>query len=67
MIKQEIEEDKLNKDNELGEENPYQDMIINNFEENNVDRNISQLEQWTIFSNFINYVQYNGNPRDYFN
>ena len=28
MIKQEIEEDKLDKDNELGEENPYQDMII---------------------------------------
>ena len=32
MIKQEIKEDKLDKDNELGEENPYQDMIINSFE-----------------------------------
>ena len=41
-------------------------MIINNFENNNIDRNISQMEQWSILSNVINYVQYEGNPRDYF-
>ena len=32
MIKQQIEEDRLDKDNEIEEENPYQNMIINNFE-----------------------------------
>ena len=56
MIKQEIEEDKLDKDNELGEENPYQDIILNNFEKNDVDRNISQMEQWSILNNVINYI-----------
>ena len=32
MMKQEIEEDKLDSNNELGEENSYQVMIKNNFE-----------------------------------
>ena len=41
-------------------------MIINNFEKNDIDRNISQMEQWSILYNVINYVQYNRNPRDYF-
>ena len=41
-------------------------MIINNFEKNNVDRSISQMEQWSVLSNVINYIQYNRNPRDYF-
>ena len=38
-IKQEIE-DKSDKDNKLGAENPYQNMIINNFEKIDADRNI---------------------------
>ena len=33
MTKQEIEEDRLDKDNEIEEENPYQNM------KNNIDRN----------------------------
>ena len=33
---------------------------------NDVDRIISQMEQWSILSNVINYIQYNRNPRDYF-
>ena len=49
----------------LEEENPYQD-IINNFENNDVNRNISQMEQWSILNYVINYVQYNMNPRDNF-
>ena len=44
MIKEEIEEDKLDKDNKTREENPYQDMIINNFEKSDVDWKISQME-----------------------
>ena len=41
-------------------------MILNNFEKNNIDRNISQMKQWSILSNVINYSQYDRNPRDYF-
>ena len=63
---QEIEEYRSDKGNEIEEQNLYQNMIINNFEKNKVDRNISQMEQWSILSNVINYVQDNGNPRDYF-
>ena len=65
MIEHKIE-DKLDRDNELQEENPYEDMIINNFEKYYVDRSISQIDQWSILSNVINYVQYNRNARDYF-
>ena len=25
------------------------------------------MEQWSIFSNVVNYVQYNRNPRDFYN
>ena len=66
MIKQEIENDRLDKDNEIEEEGSYQNMIINNFEKYNVDRNISQMEQRSILSNVINYIQYDRNPSDYF-
>ena len=66
MIKQEIEGDRLDKDNKLEEENPYQDMIINSFEKNNVDRNVSQMEQWKLLSKVINQVQYNRNLIDYY-
>ena len=66
MINQEIEGDRFNKDSELEEENSYQDMTVNNFEKKNIDRNISQMEQGSILSNVINYVQYNRYPRDYF-
>ena len=64
--KQEIEEDRLDNGNEPEEENLYQDMIINNFEKNDVNGSISQMEQWSILSNVFNYVQYERNPRDYF-
>ena len=67
MIKQEREEDILEKDNEIEEENPYQITMINNFEKNNVDRSISQVEKWSILSNVINYGLHNRNPRDNFN
>ena len=26
----------------------------------------SQMEQWSILSNIVNYVQYDRNPRDYY-
>ena len=66
IIMQEIEEDWLDDDKELEEENPYQNMIINNFEKNNINRSMSQMKQWSFLSNVINFDQYTGNPRDYF-
>ena len=63
-IKQEIEEDGLDNDNEA--ENPDQNVINNDFDRFNVHVNTSQMEQWSILSNVINYVQYNRNPRDYY-
>ena len=58
-IKQETEEVRLNNDNENEAENPYWNIIINDFYRINV-------EQWSILSNVINYVQYNMIPREYY-
>ena len=63
-IKQEIEEDKLSKDNVDDEEvNPYHNIIKNNIGRENVI--ISQMEQWPILSNIVNYVQYDRNPKNF--
>ena len=39
-------------------------MIINNIDRENVIT--SQMEQWLILSNVVNYVQYNRNPKDFY-
>ena len=58
MIQQEVEQEKqLNKlDNDSGEENPYRELIINNAEKIEVQK--TQMEQWSILSNMLNYVQH---------
>ena len=54
-IKQEIGEDKLGKDNiDDDKVNPYCNIIINNIDKENVIT--SQMEQWSILSNMVNYV-----------
>ena len=64
-IKQEIEGDKLSKDNiddDDYEINPYHKIIVNN-----IDKDIiitSRMEQWSILSNIVNYVQYDRNPKN---
>ena len=57
-IKQEIEADNI--DDEEGEINPYHKIITNNVEKDNNIR--SQMEQWSILSNVVNYVQYDRHP-----
>ena len=62
-----MEDDRLNKgtiDNEE-ELNPYQNIIKNEFDR--VDIITSQLEQWSILSNIVNYMQYDRNPRYLYN
>ena len=57
MVQQEIEQEKqLNKlDDGSGEENPYRELIINNAEKIEVQK--TQMEQWSILSNKLNYIQ----------
>ena len=64
-IKQEIEEDKLSKDNMNDDEvKPYYNIIINNIDRENVIT--SQMGQWSILSNIVNYIQYDRNPRNFY-
>ena len=55
-----IELDKM--DDTSGDENPYRELIINNA--GKIEITLSQMEQWSILSNVINYVQYDRNPKD---
>ena len=65
--KQKLEDDRLDKDYIDNEEevNPYKNIIINEFDEEDIIA--TQMEQWLILSNIVNYVQYNRNPRDFYN
>ena len=57
-IQQEIEEEKqLNRmDDESGEINPYRELVVNNAEK--IESPMTQMEQWSILSNILNYVQH---------
>ena len=43
-------------DDDNGEVNPYRELIVNNAEK--IDMQKSQIEQWSILSNLLNYVQH---------
>ena len=63
-IKEELDADiELDRmDDNSRHENPYREFIINNaYKMENV---LPQMEQWSIFSNVINYVYYNKNPKN---
>ena len=66
-IKQEREDDKLNKDNVDNEKevNPYQNIIKNELDREDIIP--LQMEQWAIFSNVVNFIQYDRNPRGFYN
>ena len=57
-IQQEMEqEEQLNKiDDTNGETNPYQELIVNNAER--TEPLMTQMEQWSILSNVLNYIQH---------
>ena len=65
MIKEELDADiELERmDNNSRDENPYKELIINNASK--VDSTLTQIEQWSILSNIINYVQYSKNPKNF--
>ena len=58
MIQQEIEQEKqLSRIDDMnGEINPYRELIVNNAERTEVL--MTQMEQWSILSNILNYVQH---------
>ena len=64
-IKEEIdldaELDRVDDDSRDGD--PYKELIVNNAIK--VESALSQMEQWSILSNVINYVQYSKNPKDF--
>ena len=49
-------------DNNTGDENPSRELIVNNA--GKIEITLSQMEQWSILSNVINYVQYNKSPKN---
>ena len=57
-IQQEIEQEKqLNRmDDESGEINPYRKLVVNKAEK--IESPMTQMEQWSILSNILNYVQH---------
>ena len=56
-----IELDKM--DENSGDKNPYRELIVNNT--GKIENMLSQMEQWSILSNVINYVQYSKNPKSF--
>ena len=50
-------------DNNRGDKNPYKELIVNNTSK--VDSTLTQIEQWSILSNVITYVQYSKNPKKF--
>ena len=63
-IKQEKEEDKLSKDNIDDDKiNPYHNIIIKNTDKESIIT--SQMDQWSILSNVVNYIQYDRNPNKF--
>ena len=58
MIEQEIEQDRqLDKMDDTSREiNPYRELIVNNAEK--IEPLVTQMEQWSILSNVLNYVQH---------
>ena len=50
-------------DDTSGDVNPYRELIVNNAQK--VDMILSQMEQWSILSNIVNYIQYDKYPKNF--
>ena len=65
-LHQEIKQERqLNKiDGTSGDTNPYKELIVNNAEK--IEPLLTQMEQWSILSNTLNYIQYDRHPKNYY-
>ena len=43
--------------------NPYKESIVNNTEK--IEPILTQMEQWSILSNILTYIQYDKHPKNY--
>ena len=50
-------------DDNSGDENPYRELVVNNG--GKTENALSQMKQWSILSNVINYVQYSKNAKNF--
>ena len=64
-VKEELDADtELDRmDDSNGEENPYRDLAVNNADR--VEMSHSPMEQWSILSNVINYLQHSRSPLNF--
>ena len=64
-LQQELEHERqLNRiDDTNRETNPYKELIVNNAEK--IEPLLVQMEQWSILSNMLNYIQYERHSRNY--
>ena len=64
-IQQELEQEtKLGRIDDTNEEtNPYKEHIVNNAEK--LEPLMTQMEQWSILNNVLNYIQYDKHPKSY--
>ena len=65
IVKKDLEQDIDKIDDTSSKINPYHKIIVNKAERDNTI--ISQMEQWLILSNVVNYVQYNRHPKNFCN
>ena len=49
-------------DDTSGDENLYRELIVNN--PGKIETTLSQIEQWLLLSNIMNYVQYDKHPKN---
>ena len=66
-LQQELEyERQLNKiDDTSGDTNPYKELIGNNTEK--IEPVLAQMEQWSILSNTLNYIEHDKLPQNFYN
>ena len=50
-------------DDNSGDKNLYKELIVNNACK--IENTLPQMEQWSILSNIINYIQYSKNPQKF--
>ena len=63
-IKQEMDQKVDKMDDTSREINSYHEIIVNKAER---DKTIlSQMEQWSILSNVVNYIQYDRHPKNFY-
>ena len=64
-LHQELEQERqLNRIDETSRDiNPYKELIVNNAEK--IELLLTEMEQWSILSNALNYIQYDKHPKNY--